>query len=74
MIAGFPFFENGGGVSVNFVADVLTQNAFLIFGGIDDVDENFGEGLRHDLRVLFRPFRAWVFVVVVFPGPCPGLD
>ena len=52
MAGGVPFLKHSGDVAMEFIADVIAQNAFAVFGGINKVNENPGQGLRHIQHAL----------------------
>lgn len=51
--------DDAAGVRVEFIADGVFEDAFPVFGGKDDVDENLSKGLGHGGGGLrLRLFRA----------------
>ena len=46
-----PLLEHSGGVVVKFIADVIAQDTLTVLGGINEVNEDSSERLRHGFFV-----------------------
>ena len=63
--------DDAAAVSVEFIADGIFNDAFAVFGGEDDVDEDLRERLRHGSAAL-APLQGWVLLLVTTRGAAPG--